>query len=111
MDNCAPQTEVLSARVLVGYGWDAVSDPIMGYVADRGYERWGRYRPYLWAGAVPLGLSFALCFYSPGMSPSGKVAWALATYLLLSTFFSMTSTGKPSRKSKPTSTGNDPRRL
>lgn len=76
---------------LVGRGWDALSDPVMGYVADRTYGRWGTYRPYLLAGAAPLGLSLALCFYSPDMSPSGKVAWALVTYLLLSTFFTVAS--------------------
>jgi sugar (glycoside-pentoside-hexuronide) transporter len=132
LGNSASNTEVLSARVLVGYGvgdiafnvvtsamglyllyyytdvfgisaatagtiflvgrgWDAVSDPIMGYVADRGYDRWGRYRPFLLAGAPPLGLAFALCFFSPTLSPTGMVAWALITYLLLSTFFTVAS--------------------
>lgn len=26
---------------------DAITDPIMGYIADRTHSRWGRYRPYL----------------------------------------------------------------
>ena len=27
--------------------WDAVSDPMMGIIADRTRTRWGKYRPYL----------------------------------------------------------------
>ena len=27
--------------------WDAVSDPMMGVIADRTQTRWGKYRPYL----------------------------------------------------------------
>ena len=38
---------------LIGMGWDAISDPLIGAVADRTRTRWGRYRPYLLFGAVP----------------------------------------------------------
>ena len=37
--------------------WDAVSDPMMGVIADRTNTKWGTYRPYLLFMAVP----FALC--------------------------------------------------
>ena len=33
--------------VLVTRIWDAVSDPMMGIIADRTQTRWGKYRPYL----------------------------------------------------------------
>ena len=39
---------------LVARIWDAVNDPIMGYVADHSQSRWGRFRPYIFFGAVPL---------------------------------------------------------
>ena len=35
---------------------DAVSDPVMGIVADRTNSRWGKFRPYLLWGAVPYGV-------------------------------------------------------
>lgn len=38
--------------------WDAVTDPVMGYVSDRTRSRWGRRRPYIFAGAIIAGLSF-----------------------------------------------------
>ena len=33
--------------LLVTRIWDAVSDPMMGIIADRTQTRWGKYRPYL----------------------------------------------------------------
>ena len=35
---------------------DAVADPFMGAIADRTRSRWGRFRPYLLFGALPLAV-------------------------------------------------------
>lgn len=39
--------------------WDAVTDPVMGYVSDRTRHRFGRRHPWMLVG----GLMMALCFY------------------------------------------------
>ncbi|HCB1498168.1 TPA: MFS transporter [Klebsiella michiganensis] len=45
--------------------FDAVSDPVMGVIADRTCSRWGRFRPWqLWA-AVPLAVIEILTFTVP----------------------------------------------
>jgi GPH family glycoside/pentoside/hexuronide:cation symporter len=38
--------------------YDAVLDPIMGFISDNTRSRWGRRRPYVLAGAVLMGVSF-----------------------------------------------------
>lgn len=64
--------------------FDAVSDPVMGVIADRTRSRWGRFRPWqLWT-AVPLGVIGILTFTVPDMGPNAKIAWAFGTYFLLS---------------------------
>lgn len=64
--------------------FDAISDPIMGVVADRTRSRWGRFRPWqLWI-AVPIGVIGVLTFTVPDASMGIKIAWAFGTYLLLS---------------------------
>lgn len=40
--------------------YDALSDPIMGYVSDNTQSRWGRRRPYIFIGAVLCGILFML---------------------------------------------------
>lgn len=44
---------------------DAALDPVVGLFADRTKTRFGRYRPYLLIGAVPLALIFVLNFVRP----------------------------------------------
>jgi len=44
---------------------DAFTDPIMGYISDNTRSRWGRRRPYIFAGALLAGLTFALLWHLP----------------------------------------------
>jgi GPH family glycoside/pentoside/hexuronide:cation symporter len=59
---------------------DAVSDPVMGLIADRTRSRWGSFRPYLLWVALPYGVCGYLMFASPDLTDSGKLIYAYATY-------------------------------
>ena len=41
---------------------DAVTDPVMGILADKTRSHWGRYRPWMIFGAPVLGLTVFLMF-------------------------------------------------
>ena len=45
--------------------FDAVSDPMMGYISDNTRSRWGRRRPYILVGAILAGLVFAGMWQMP----------------------------------------------
>ena len=40
--------------------FDAITDPVMGFISDNTKSRWGRRRPYIFVGAILSGLFFAL---------------------------------------------------
>jgi glycoside/pentoside/hexuronide:cation symporter, GPH family len=58
--------------------WDAVTDPLVGNLADHTDTKWGRKRAWLLFGAVPFGLTFWLVWYVPGFG-----TWALFAYYLV----------------------------
>lgn len=73
--------------VLVTRIWDAISDPMMGIVADRTRTRWGKYRPYLLWMAAPFSICGILLFTTPDFSYAGKLVWAYVTYILMMTVY------------------------
>ncbi len=70
--------------MLVTRIWDAVSDPMMGIIADRTKTRWGKYRPYLLFFALPFAVCGVLLFTTP---ENGKTVWAYVTYILMMTVY------------------------
>jgi len=69
--------------------FDAVIDPFMGAIADRTRTRWGRYRPYILFGCVPLGLSFVLLYWRPPFEGVGLALWMLATHIIFRTAYTV----------------------
>lgn len=62
---------------------DAITDPTVGIIADRTKSRWGRFRPYIFFGAIPFGVVGVLSFTTPDISVSGKIVYAFITYNLM----------------------------
>lgn len=60
---------------------DAILDPFLGMMADRTRSRWGTYRPWLMFGSPLLAMMTLLLFTAPDLSPSGKIAYAIAVYV------------------------------
>ena len=75
----------------IGMFWDAITDPFMGYVAERTRTKWGVYRPYLLFGNVPLALSFVLLFWVPPFEGTTLFFFLLFANLLHRTCFTLVS--------------------
>ncbi|HVR36268.1 MAG TPA: glycoside-pentoside-hexuronide (GPH):cation symporter, partial [Methylomirabilota bacterium] len=67
--------------------FDAITDPIMGAVADRTRTRWGRYRPWMLWIAVPYGMLAVAAFITPDVAPGTKLVYAYISYALLMTAY------------------------
>ena len=75
----------------IGMFWDAITDPFMGYMAERTRTKWGVYRPYLLFGNIPLALSFILLFWVPPLEGGALFFFLLFANLLHRTCFTLVS--------------------
>ena len=76
--------------IMVGKIWDAVTDPVAGYLSDNTRSRWGRRRPYIFCGAIPLFLTMIVMFTNPRLESQGVLfAWGVAAFCLLCTAYTV----------------------
>jgi GPH family glycoside/pentoside/hexuronide:cation symporter len=68
--------------------WDAVSDPLAGYLSDATRSRWGRRRPWLVFSALPVGAIYVL-LWNPldSLGSTGVVLWLGVAVVLFYTGF------------------------
>ena len=74
---------VVGILFLIVRGIDAITDPIMGRIADQTSTKMGRYRPWLLWLAVPFGVAGVLTFAVPQASPGIEIAYMFVTYILI----------------------------
>lgn len=77
----------VATLMLVTRVWDAVSDPMMGVIADRTNTQAGKYRPYILWMSVPFAAAACLLFTTPNFSAGGKLVWAYVTYIMMMTVY------------------------
>ena len=72
--------------------WDAVSDPLVGYLSDRTRSRFGRRRTWMAASVVPIGALFVMIFAPPPtLTGASLIAWmavaVIGFYSVMTVFF------------------------
>ena len=76
------------AAIMIGKVWDAVTDPLTGFLSDRTKSRWGRRRPWIFLGSFPLFVMMFVMFTNPGVMSQGALfAWATVSFCLLCTAY------------------------
>ena len=82
----AAGTMMLVTRIV-----DAFTDPIMGAIADRTKTRFGKFRPYLLWGGLPMAGAAVLTYTTPDLGDGGKLIWAYGTYTLMMLIYTIIS--------------------
>ena len=64
--------------------FDAITDPIMGFISDNTNSKWGRRRPYIFVGAILSGILFAILWQ---LDPENSQNYNFWYFLILSMIF------------------------
>lgn len=64
--------------------YDAITDPIMGYISDNTESRWGRRRPYIFIGAILSGVLFAVLWQ---LNPENSQLYNFWYFLIFSLIY------------------------
>jgi glycoside/pentoside/hexuronide:cation symporter, GPH family len=83
------RSEVAGLIIFLCLTWDGLIDPAIGVLANRTRTRWGKYRPYLLFGSLPLAVSFALMFAPVGLEGTALIAYAFASQVLFRTMYGL----------------------
>jgi len=76
--------------MLVVRVFDAFTDIVAGRIVDASYSRrWGKFRPFLLFGSVPLLLLSIATFSIPQIGHTGMLIWAYLSYALLGFAYSL----------------------
>ncbi|MGF1457802.1 MAG: MFS transporter [Leptolyngbyaceae cyanobacterium] len=81
-------TPVLAGGVLLfGRLWDAINDPLVGWLSDRTQSPLGRRYPWMLIGIIPLSICFVLLWTVPPIASQ----WGLFTYYAVLSLFAFAS--------------------
>lgn len=62
--------------------WDAINDPMMGYIVDHSNPKKGKIKPYLLYTPIPVAIMTFLLFYAPDIGNTQKMIYAAVTYIM-----------------------------
>lgn len=82
------------AGLVFGLGrvWDAITDPIMGYISDHTNSKYGRRRVYFLLGCIPAGLSLLPMWLVPFSKTSNSYLvffYYLLSYMVFNTVYTV----------------------
>ena len=73
--------------LMLGRLWDAINDPVVGWLSDRTRGRWGARLPWMVWSALPLGVSMALMWWLPPGDNWVKFFFFLAISVLANSLY------------------------
>ncbi len=78
--------------ISLSIGWDAITDPLMGYISDNTFSKYGKRVPYILGGGIMLILLMYLYWHVPTMfteSQQSLFAYLVFVNILFKTFFTI----------------------
>lgn len=77
--------------VSIGLIFDAITDPLIGYLSDNTRSRWGRRHPWIVGSIIPMGAAFYFLWHPPGFIDTDNwlFAWLVICNVTMRTALTM----------------------
>lgn len=83
---------LVGLALLIALVFDAISDPIVGYISDNWRSKWGRRHPFMYAAAIPVSVSFYFLWSPPDWSDEALFIYMVTLAVLIRTFITFYET-------------------
>lgn len=74
---------LIAVAIAVARAFDAITDPLMGYISDHTKSRWGRRKPWIAVGVVGYCVTFYLLLVPPDETGAGMSTWYGFSFLMV----------------------------
>ncbi len=83
----------LAIMLFVSKIWDGANDLMMGAIIDHTNTKWGRFRPYIFFGAILNAITSVAIYFNPGLKGIWVYVYVTILYLLCDATFTMIDVG------------------
>ena len=79
------RADLVSLGILIALVFDAISDPLVGYISDNTRSKLGRRHPYMYAAGVPVALAYYFLWSPPAWDETGLFLYFVCMAVLIRT--------------------------
>lgn len=76
---------LVSLGILIALLFDAVSDPLVGYISDNTHSRWGRRHPFMYASGLPVAIAYYFMWSPPAWDENALFLYFVCMAILIRT--------------------------
>jgi Na+/melibiose symporter-like transporter len=79
------RADLVSLGILIALIFDAVSDPLVGYISDNFHSPWGRRHPFMYAAGLPVAVAYYFLWAPPAWDEQGLFLYFVCMAILIRT--------------------------
>ena len=79
------RADLVSIGILIALIFDAVSDPLVGFISDNFHSRWGRRHPFMYASGIPVAIAYYFLWSPPAWDENMLFLYFVSMAVLIRT--------------------------